>query len=105
MAINTRQAGWWYFVARIGVTGHMKLTRPTVPLVREVIRKALAPYVPAGLTGVSCIAAGADSIFAEVVLDLGGALGVILPASDYRERKVQPAHLVEIIWPEGAERS
>jgi len=70
----------------------MNLTPPTVTLVREAIRKALAPYVPAGLTGVSCIAAGPDSIFAEVVLDLGGALEVILPASDYREREVKPEH-------------
>ena len=79
-------------MARIGVTGHMNLTPPTVPLVREAIRKALAPYVPEGLTGVSCIAVGADSIFAEVVLDLGGALEVILPAADYRDRKVKPEH-------------
>lgn len=40
----------------------------------------------------SCIAAGADSIFAEVVLELGGELEVILPAADYRERKVKPDH-------------
>ena len=40
----------------------------------------------------SCIASGADSIFAEVVLDLGGKLEVILPAADYRERKVKPEH-------------
>ncbi len=79
-------------MARIGVTGHMNLTPPTVSLVRKAIRKALAPYVEEGLTGVSCIAIGADSIFAEVVLDLGGALEVILPASDYRERKVKPEH-------------
>jgi hypothetical protein len=79
-------------VARIGVTGHMNLTPHTVPLVREAVRQALAPYAPERLTGVSCIAIGADSIFAEVVIDLGGTLEVILPAADYRDRKVKPEH-------------
>jgi hypothetical protein len=79
-------------MTRIGVTGHMDLATSTVRLVREAIRKTLVPHVPDGLTGVSCIAVGADSIFAEVVLDLGGTLEVILPASDYRRRKVKPEH-------------
>src|SRR5262249_33305935 len=32
------------------------------------------------------------SIFAEVVLELGGSLEVIVPAADYRERKVKPEY-------------
>lgn len=80
-------------MTRIGVTGHMDLTPATVPLVRDGIRRVLEPYGSNGLTGVSCIAAGADSIFAEAVLDLGGELEVLLPAADYRERKVQPEHV------------
>jgi hypothetical protein len=79
-------------VVRIGVTGHLDLTPSSVPLVRHAIGAVLAPYVPRGLTGVSCIAAGADTIFAEVVLDLAGDLEVIIPAADYRERKVEPDH-------------
>jgi len=77
---------------RIGITGHMNLTPATASLVESAIRRALAPYLPDGLTGVSCAAAGADTIFAEAVLDLDGALEVILPASDYRERKVKLQH-------------
>nr|AHE14533.1 hypothetical protein asmbl_8 [uncultured bacterium] len=77
---------------RIGVTGHMNLTPATAALVEEAIRKALVPYAGEGITGVSCLAAGADTIFAEVVLDLGGTLEVVLPASDYREHKVKPDH-------------
>jgi hypothetical protein len=80
-------------VNRIGVTGHMNLTPETTPLVREATRNALLPYVSEGLTGISCLAVGADTIFAETALDLGGALEVILPASDYRERRVEPGHL------------
>jgi hypothetical protein len=79
-------------VTTIGVTGHMNLTPSTVILIREGIRRALVPYPVAELIGVSCVAAGADTIFAEVVLELGGALQVILPSADYRSRKVKPDH-------------
>lgn len=79
-------------MTRVGVTGHMDLTPESIPLVRDAIEHVLIRHVPAGLTGVSCIAAGADSIFAQTVLDLGGDLEVILPAADYRERKVKPEH-------------
>ncbi|ORT49021.1 hypothetical protein [Frankia sp. KB5] len=78
-------------MTRIGVTGHMDLTPATVLLVRDALVEALTPYA-SDLTGVSCIAAGSDSIFASVVLELGGTLEVIIPAADYRARKVKPAH-------------
>ena len=79
-------------MARIGITGHMDLTPATGSLVRAALTDAVTQHALDGLTGISCIAAGADSIFAEVVLDLGGDLEVILPASDYRQRKVKPGH-------------
>jgi hypothetical protein len=78
-------------VPRIGITGHMNLTESTRPLIEAAIRKLLNQYPADELIGVSCIAAGADSIFAQVVLDLGGQLEVILPSYDYRERKVRPS--------------
>ncbi|UED87429.1 hypothetical protein [Streptomyces profundus] len=72
------------------VTGHMDLTDGTVPLVRAALRELLAPHEAAEVVGVSCIAAGADSLFAEAVLDLGGRLVVVVPGRDYRQRKVKP---------------
>ena len=42
------------------------------------------------MRGVTCSARGADQLFARAVLDLGGRVEVVLPASDYRERKVKP---------------
>jgi hypothetical protein len=75
---------------RLGITGHINLTPATADLVAEAIRAALAGYRPEVLTGVSCIAAGADSIFAEAVLDAGGLLEVILPAEGYRGCAVAP---------------
>jgi hypothetical protein len=72
------------------VTGHINLTAPTEQLVANAVRAALAPYDPAGLIGMSCLAPGTDIIFGEAVLALGGRLEVIIPAGDYRDRHVQP---------------
>jgi hypothetical protein len=48
----------------------------------------------------SCIAAGSDSTFADVVLDLGGQLVAVLPSTDYHASKVKPARLSSTYpWP------
>jgi hypothetical protein len=78
-------------VTTIAVTGHMDLTDSSVPLVRDALRETLKPYA-SDLTGVSCIAKGSDSIFAEVVVELGGRLVVVIPSKDYRQNKVKPDH-------------
>lgn len=76
----------------IAVTGHMDLTADSVPLVRAALMETLKPYADGELTGVSCIAKGSDSLFAEAVLELGGRLVVVIPSQDYRENKVKPDH-------------
>ncbi|TCJ96663.1 hypothetical protein DFR71_2694 [Nocardia alba] len=78
---------------RISVTGHMNITPTTVGLVREAVIDLL-DGTP-GLVGISCIARGADSVFAEAVLDVGGQLEVVLPSRDYREAKVKPDHAAQ----------
>ncbi|RDG34539.1 hypothetical protein [Streptomyces corynorhini] len=75
----------------LAVTGHMDLTGESVPLVRAALREVLAQYRE-DLTGVSCIAAGADSLFAEEVTAIGGRLVVVVPSQDYRAAKVKPDH-------------
>ncbi|MFI6312288.1 hypothetical protein ACIBEK_19460 [Nocardia fusca] len=75
---------------RVAVTGHMNITEETAVLVREEIARRLAE-VP-DLVGVSCIARGADSVFAQAVLEAGGRLEVVLPSRNYREAKVKPDH-------------
>ncbi|MGV9316923.1 hypothetical protein ACWDR0_32795 [Streptomyces sp. NPDC003691] len=75
----------------IAVTGHMDLTEQCAALVRTALGDLLAGYGE-GLTGVSCIAAGADSLFAEAVLEAGGRLVVVVSSRDYREAKVKPWH-------------
>ncbi|MER5646196.1 hypothetical protein [Streptosporangium sp. NPDC002524] len=78
-------------MVRIGVTGHMNLTSDTARLVSDALRSHLEA-VADDVTGVSCIARGADSLFAEAVLQADGALEVVLPSRDYREAKVKPDH-------------
>ncbi|MEU2678600.1 hypothetical protein ABZ638_17120 [Streptomyces sp. NPDC007107] len=75
----------------LAVTGHMDLTDESVPLVRAALRELLAQYSE-DLTGVSCIAAGADSLFAEEVTAIGGRLVAVIPSQDYRAAKVKPDH-------------
>jgi hypothetical protein len=79
---------------RIGITGHSNLSPGSVPLVAEGLRDALAE-VGGPLVGVSCLARGADQVFARVVLEHGGQLEVVLPAADYLERKVKPDNAAE----------
>ncbi|MFF0451247.1 hypothetical protein ACFYT4_33550 [Streptomyces sp. NPDC004609] len=75
----------------LAVTGHMDLTEESIPLVRAALRDLLARHSE-GLTGVSCIAAGADSLFAQEVVAAGGQLVVVIPSQDYRAMKVKPDH-------------
>src|SRR5438477_12682741 len=75
----------------IAVTGHMDLTDRTVPLVREKLRSLLREH-RGELVGVTCLARGSDTLFAEAVVDAGGQLIVILPSRDYRQAKVKPDH-------------
>jgi hypothetical protein len=71
---------------RIGVTGHIRLTAQSFPLIRRAIAEALAGYDT--FVGVSCLAGGADTIFAEVVLERGCALEAVLPSADYRSPRL-----------------
>ncbi|WP_367137757.1 hypothetical protein [Saccharothrix sp. HUAS TT1] len=73
---------------RVGITGHSNLAPDCVDDVREAIRTALEAEAAGGssLVGVTCLAPGADQLFAGVVLELGGRVEVVLPAMDYREK-------------------
>jgi hypothetical protein len=82
-------------MTRIAITGHMDLAPDSVAPIKDAIARELSYYNCDGLTGVSCIARGADSIFAEEVLAHGAELEVILPSSDYRKAKVKPEHAAQ----------
>lgn len=93
----TSANGWMrgYALPRIGITGHMDLSRDSVSLVAGALRDVLRGRSEGELVGISCLARGSDQIFARVVLECGGFLEIVLPAADYRERKVAPDNLVE----------
>ncbi|MGH3687141.1 MAG: hypothetical protein ACRDRE_23250 [Pseudonocardiaceae bacterium] len=73
----------------------MNLSRKSIPLVAEALRDVLKNCNEGELVGVSSLAQGSDQIFARVVLERGGAVEVVLPVADYRERKVELDNLTE----------
>jgi hypothetical protein len=77
---------------RIGISGHRDLTDETVIAVRREIQTRLAGEDSSTLVGVSCLADGADQIFAQAVLGAGGRLSVVIPSTDYRDRLPETAH-------------
>ena len=72
-------------MSRIGITGHRDLDEPTRRMVRTALRTIVGAHRPAELTGVTCLADGADTLFAQAVTAHGGQLEVIVPAVRYRE--------------------
>ncbi len=56
---------------RIAVSGHRGLPGSTADMVGKAIQVALAGYAP-NLVGLSCLADGADQIFARTLTDVGG---------------------------------
>ncbi len=85
----------------LAVTGHMDLTEESVPRVAAALRELVAGYAGYAentaqrLVGVSCLARGADSLFAEAVLAAGGRLVAVVPSRDYRQAKVGPDHAAQ----------
>lgn len=77
---------------RIAITGHRGLPADTSRLVDQAIRNELARVDGAALVGISCLADGADQLFARAVLDAGGTLEVVVPAEQYRDGLPEEAH-------------
>jgi hypothetical protein len=69
---------------RIAVSGHRGLPAATALLISAAIRGALDGEA-AAVTGLSCLADGADQIFARAVLDAGGEIEAVVSALKYRE--------------------
>jgi hypothetical protein len=78
-------------VRRIAISGHRGLPGPTTVLIEKAIREALGE-AGRDVTGISCLADGADQIFARAVTDLGGSLEAVIPADQYRDGLPADAH-------------
>ncbi|AYF72852.1 hypothetical protein D7D52_02065 [Nocardia yunnanensis] len=72
----------------VAITGHRGLPADTLALVDRALRAEVALRVRPGgppLIGVSCLADGPDSLFAQAILDAGGLLTAVVPARRYRD--------------------
>jgi hypothetical protein len=70
----------------LAITGHRGLPREAEKLIDAALREEIARrFNPGELIGLSCLADGADSLFARAVLDAGGTLIAIIPATEYRD--------------------
>lgn len=81
-------------MTRLAITGHRGLPEDTMRLVDDALRDQLAGHDPSELVGYSCLADGADTLFAQAVLDRGGCLAVVVPAAQYRDGLPEEHHPV-----------
>jgi hypothetical protein len=70
-------------MTRVGITGHRDLSERTHVLIRSALATELARFRP--VSGISSLAEGADQLFAEQVLEAGGALTALIPCENYGE--------------------
>ncbi|MEV6767322.1 hypothetical protein AB0N05_01685 [Nocardia sp. NPDC051030] len=71
-------------MTRVAITGHRGLPPQTLALVLHAMHAEVSKRAGADLVGVSCLADGPDSLFAQLVLGHGGRLIAIVPARAYR---------------------
>lgn len=73
-------------MTRVAITGHRGLPDMVTTLVDAALRDEIRKRAEASaLIGLSCVADGADALFAIAVLDHGGSLHVLVPARKFRE--------------------
>jgi len=75
---------------RIAISGHRGMPAGVQALIDQAIRAALAGQ--RAVTGLSCLADGPDQIFARAVLDHGGQIEAVIPATLYRDGLPTSAH-------------
>lgn len=75
---------------RIAISGHRGLSDHTAHLVDQALRAELSRAQV--VTGLSCLADGADQIFARAVIELHGDLEAVIPAERYRDGLPADAH-------------
>lgn len=73
---------------KVGITGHQSLADPQGWDWVKVEMDALLTKLPDPIIGLTCLAVGADSLFAQLVLQHHGSIEAVLPFPGY-ERKLQ----------------
>jgi hypothetical protein len=69
-------------MTRVGITGHQSIPPRALPQIEDDIRTTLA-NMQAPLEGYSSLAEGADQLFANIIIELGGRLSAVIPAENY----------------------
>ncbi|MFE7776685.1 hypothetical protein ACFU5O_22915 [Streptomyces sp. NPDC057445] len=77
---------------RIGVTGHRNIPAGAVAHVSAVMRTLLSSH-RGSLEALSSLAAGADQMFADIALECGAELTVVIPSGDYEDGFDHPDEL------------
>lgn len=67
-------------MVRIGVTGHVRLRPSAHRLIARDLKRLLKGY--SGVHGVTCLAEGADRLFAEAVMACRGSWEAVLPVPE-----------------------
>jgi hypothetical protein len=71
-------------LTHLGVTGHQSIPEGARDFVRQTLKTEIKHALLAGqLWGITSLAVGADQMFAELVLQAGGRLHVIIPSAMY----------------------
>lgn len=70
---------------QLAVSGHRGLSNETEAWVAAELRRVVESKGATELVGISCLADGADALFAAAILDLGGRLIAVIPATTYRD--------------------
>lgn len=76
----------------VGVSGHQNLSDLTRALVADEFRAIIA-RIPGPVEGICSLAAGADQIFAECILDVHARLRVVVPCNRYETTFGEPRAL------------
>ena len=77
---------------RIGLTGHQDIPPQALEYVTRGINRLL-DNLKGDLVAVSSLAAGADQLFASIVLERGGSLQLIIPCRRYEKTFPHPEDL------------
>lgn len=68
----------------VGATGHQEIPPPAEADIVAGVNYVLRSQ-PAGLVAICSLAVGTDQLVAQAVLDIGGALDVVIPCERYDE--------------------
>ena len=67
----------------VGFTGHQNIPAEAIKYVKEHVCSELKTFDSRTLVGMCSLADGSDQLFAQLILDAGGGLHVVVPSSGY----------------------